>query len=170
MAYRAIIEVCELLWCLYLVVFFGMIEPARTDTGVTLRRNPGIAVSVAVLQFAVLRVTGINFFSTEEGPVGRTGITAFIAYPATTRTAVREDNGIGLPTTDHFVNLREIVIGATVDGSFLAGSTIIAVSTVCTIEPNLKELAVACHYLLELLVIVVNVFLRAVTCKVSVPR
>ena len=64
--HTAIVEVCQLFYCLHTIIFLRMIEPSRTNGNITLCCHPLITVSMTVLQFSIFRITGINLSGTQE--------------------------------------------------------------------------------------------------------
>ena len=147
-----------------------MIEPSWTDADIALRRNPRIAVGMAVLQFTIMGIARVHFCSTQEGPVGGTGKTPLVAHPTTPGSAVAEDDGIGLPMVYNLVDAREIVVVTAVDGTAFTGTAIVSVAAIGTVEPDFEEAAVARQNLLELLIIIVYIGRSAVIRMVAVPR
>ncbi len=67
---------------------------------------------------------------------------ALVAHPAHVRAHVAEDHRVRLQLADQIPGLRPIVVGALVDGAFLARAAVVAVAAVGAIVPDLEDRAV----------------------------
>ena len=117
MSYATVIQVGQFVHCFHTAVFFWMIEPTRTDRNVTLGCHPLITVSMAILQFAIVGITGINFSGTEERPVGGSGKSFLVSDPTATGSPIGENNCLRLQFVNHFIGSRIVVICFAVDST-----------------------------------------------------
>ena len=142
MSYAAVIQVGQVVHCFHTVVFFGVIEPSRTDRNVTFGSYPLVTVGMTVLQFAIVRITRIDLSGTKERPVGRSCKSFLIAYPTTTRPTIREDNRLWLQFVNHLVSSRIIIISFAVDSTAVFCTAIPAIAAISTVEPDFKNVTV----------------------------
>ena len=152
-----IVKLRQIISSFHLVILALVIEPSWTDRHVTFGSYPSITVGMSHIQFIHVRIARIHVRTTQERPVGSTSYATLIAHPAAARASIREANGIRLQLLHHRPCLGEIVVVATVYVSALAGPTIVAITTIGTIEPNLEEIAIAREKVLQLSVIILHV-------------
>ena len=169
MANTSIIQINQLFRSFHSIVFFRVIEPSRTNRHVTLRRNPLISISMPVLQFSVVWITGIDFSCPQERPVCNTGKAIFISYPTASRTSIREYNSLWLKLIEHFINLREVIVVFPVDCTRFFGSSIPSVSSIGSIKPNFENFTIICHQIPELCMKIVYIRWTGIISSVPIP-
>ena len=169
-AHGAIVEVNQVVDALHAVVFPFVVEPARAYRRVALRGHPRVAVLMAVLQFLVALIAGIDLLGTQERPVGGVGIAPFVAHPAAPGSAIAEDDGLRLQFVDGLPRPREIIIGAAVYLPRFLGTAVPAVATIGSVEPHLEHLAILREQFAQLGIEVFHVERRAVESLMAVPR
>ncbi len=140
--------------------------------GIDFSRNPLRTAFLARSQFfGILLVcfAGIFPIGIDGIPVGFTAYSGFVAHPAGSGTNITENYGIGLV----FINQRKngviTIIGFTIDVSPFIGSAVIPCSPVCTIDPELKNIAIIGHELFQLIVVIRNVSFATVLRMIPVP-
>ena len=146
-----------------------MIKPSRTDRDITFCRYPLVTVSVSVLQFAIFRIARIHFARPQERPVGSSGKSVLVTYPAATGTSVGENNGLWLEFIQYFIDTWIVVVSLAVDGTAVFGSAIPSVTAVGTVKPNLEYFAIIGHQLSQLFMEIIYIFRCTVVSLVSVP-
>ena len=168
-SYTTVIKVNKMFHTLHLVVLTLMVEPSRADRNVALSGNPGIAIGMAILQLPVVRIARIYFIFPQERPVGSACIAIFIAYPAAARTSVGEDDSLRLIFLQHAVSTREIIVSTAVYGACFAGSSIVAVTSIGTVKPYFKDIAILCEQFLKLSVEIFPIKVGAIESLMTVP-
>ena len=120
-------------------------------------------------QFVVVVIAWIDIVDAQEGPVGGIGIAVFVAHPSAAGTAVGEDDGLGLILRHETMGAREVVVGLTVDLARLLGTSIPAIATVGSVEPDLEQVAVLCQQFLQLCMEIFHVVGGAVESLMAIP-
>ena len=169
MAHAAVVEVYQMVHAFHLVVLLFVVEPSRTDRHIALCGHPLVAIGVAILQLPVFLITRIHLVFPQESPVGGTGVAVFVAHPSASGASVGEDDGLWLVLVDSLPCPGIVIVGAAVDSTRLAGTTVVAVSTVGTVEPYLEDVAILCQEFVELCMEILTVQRCAVKSLMAVP-
>ena len=159
-------------------IFRLVIEPARPQRHIALRRNAEAPVHVTAAEIRLVDAAGGRFpRGARRGPgrdaaaALRRRVAALVADPAKVGADVAEDRGLRLKFPDQSPVFRPAVVGAAVDAPFFARAAVPAVAAVGPVEPHFKGRAVIAQHLAELFAEHFGHILRfAVTSVVPVPR
>ena len=138
--YRLIISVHQFRQTLHMLVFCIMVEPSRTYAGVGLARTPHIAILHSVVQHMPRRISRGG----HQTPVSLTHVASLRTYPAQVATVatIVPYHGFRLQLTYHAECLCPLVVGLAVDLARLVSTAIPAVTTIGTVKPYLKDIAI----------------------------
>src|SRR3990172_2209471 len=112
-----------------------MIKPAGAYGNIALADDPFCSMGIAGIQVALIRRSDDDVSCIYHRPVGLTGKAVLIANPPDIRTRVRKNKYVWLESFDQFPDFIPTIIRSSVDSSFFPGATIIAGSSICSVEP-----------------------------------
>src|SRR5690606_42085189 len=120
-------------------------------------------------QFFDTCLTCIQRIWGDSVPIGLPGHTAFIPYPADTGPCIAEENYIGFHFAHKGKGTRPVVIGRTVNAAPLISSTVITISSVCSVKPHREDRPVFGEELLQLIPVIPHIRTRTIIRAVPVP-
>src|ERR1035441_4700185 len=170
-----VVEVDELRRRLHAPVFVLGPEPAGPDGNVALGGQPVRTVAVAGWRFALADIArrcrpAVRAHRIAGGPAGISSDAAFISNPAHVGPYVAKDTSAGLELSYQGPGVGPVVVGALVDGAFIAGAAVHPLAAIGAVVPDLKNRAVAGQQFGELAAIDVDVWRRPVVGVIAVPR
>ena len=149
------------------MVFPFVVEPTRTDRHIALAAQPFLAILVPVHAIPVI---AHGRFRIEEAPLRRASPSLFVADPADIGHRPAEYHRLRVFGLYLFAGLFIFIIGLRVDRARLAGTAIIAIAPIRTVEPIFEQRPVVANQLFHLRMELVHVARLAVVLAIAVPR
>ena len=109
------------------------------------------------------------FSFAQERPIGSPGKTFFVAYPAATRSSIRENDSLRLNTIQHFIDTRIIIIVFAIDGTYILSTTIPAVTSIRSVKPYFKYRSIVCQQVMQLCIKVRQILRCTIISLMAIP-